>query len=134
MAIALRAAASAEGMLDETVAYVRQRKAFGRFLIDHQNTRFVLADLKTKLQVGWAHIDWALQRHLKRELTPEEASAAKLWHTELQWEVMDKCLQLFGGYGYMAEYPIARMYAASRVQKIYGGANEVLKDLVSRKL
>ena len=96
--------------------------------------RFVLADLKAKLQVGWAHLDWAIARHLKGELTNEEGAAAKLWHTELQWEVMDKCLQLHGGAGYMNEYPIARMWRAARVSRIYGGTNEIMKEVIGRKL
>ncbi|MFM6853113.1 MAG: acyl-CoA dehydrogenase family protein, partial [Sphingopyxis sp.] len=85
-------------------------------------------------QVGWAHLDWALARHLKRELTPEEGAAAKLWHTDLQWEVMDKCLQLHGGAGYMNEYPIARAWRAARVTRIFGGTNEIMKELIGRKL
>ncbi len=104
--------AGSQRAFDMTVEYTRDRKAFGKPILDFQNSRFVLADLKAKLQVGWAHLDWALARHLKKELTPEEGAAAKLWHTDLQWEVMDKCLQLFGGAGYMNEYPIARMWRA----------------------
>src|SRR3546814_2004283 len=97
-------------------------------ILDFQNSRFVLADLKAKLQVGWAHLDWALARHMKKELTPEEGAAAKLWHTDLQWEVMDKCLQLFGGSGYMNEYPIARAWRAARVK--IGRATSELQSLM----
>ena len=79
-------------------------------------------------------LDWALARHLKKELTPEEGAGAKLWHTELQWEVMDKCLQLHGGAGYMNEYPIARAWRAARVTRIFGGTNEIMKELIGRKL
>ena len=89
---------------------------------------------KSKLQVGWAHLDWALARHLKKELTAEEGAAAKLWHTELQWEVMDKCLQLHGGAGYMNEYAIARAWRAARVTRIFGGTNEIMKELIGRGL
>ncbi len=134
LSIAVSAQASAQKAYDETVAFVRERKAFGKPVIDFQNTRFTLADLKSKLQVGWAHLDWALARHLKKELTAEEGAAAKLWHTELQWEVMDKCLQLHGGAGYMNEYPIAKMWRGARVTRIFGGTNEIMKELIGRKL
>jgi acyl-CoA dehydrogenase len=134
LSIAVSAMASTQKAYDETVAFVRDRKAFGKPVIDFQNTRFTLADIKSKLQVGWAHLDWALSRHLKKELTAEEGAAAKLWHTELQWEVVDKCLQLHGGAGYMNEYPIARMWRAARVTRIFGGTNEIMKELIGRKL
>jgi long-chain-acyl-CoA dehydrogenase len=134
LSIAVGTQASAQRAFDDTVAFTKDRKAFGKTVFDFQNTRFVLADLKAKLQVGWAHIDWALARHLRRELTPEEGAAAKLWHTELQWEVMDKCLQLHGGAGYMNEYPIARAWRGARVSRIYGGTSEIMKELIGRKL
>jgi long-chain-acyl-CoA dehydrogenase len=134
LAIAVGTHASAQRAFDDTVAFTKDRKAFAGMVFDFQNTRFVLADLKSKLQVGWAHLDWAITRHLKGELTNEEGAAAKLWHTELQWEVMDKCLQLHGGAGYMNEYPIARMWRAARVSRIYGGTNEIMKELIGRKL
>ena len=134
LSIAVSAQASSQKAFDETVAFVKDRKAFGQAIIDFQNTRFVLADLKTKLQVGWAHLDWALARHIKRELTAEEASAAKLWHTELQGEIMDKCLQLHGGAGYMNEYAIARQWRSARVTRIFGGTSEIMKELIGRKL
>jgi acyl-CoA dehydrogenase len=134
LSIAVSAQASAQRAFDMTVDYTRERKAFGKPILDFQNSRFVLADLKAKLQVGWAHLDWALTRHMKCELTPEEGAAAKLWHTDLQWEVMDKCLQLFGGAGYMNEYPIARAWRAARVTRIFGGTNEIMKELIGRKL
>jgi long-chain-acyl-CoA dehydrogenase len=134
LSIAIGAQASAQRAYDETVAFVRDRKAFGKPVIDFQNTRFTLADIKSKLQVGWAHLDWAIARHLKKELTAEEGAAAKLWHTEFQWEVMDKCLQLHGGAGYMNEYPIAKMWRGARVTRIFGGTNEIMKELIGRKL
>jgi acyl-CoA dehydrogenase len=134
LSIAISAHAAAQRAFDQTVAFVKERKAFGQAVMDFQNTRFLLADLKTKLQVGWAHIDWALARHLKRELTPEEASSAKLWHTELQGEVVDKCLQLHGGAGYMNEYPIAKQWRSARVTRIFGGTSEIMKELIGRKL
>jgi long-chain-acyl-CoA dehydrogenase len=134
LSIAVGAQASAQRAFDDTVTFVKDRKAFGKTVFDFQNTRFTLADLKSKLQVGWAHLDWALARHLRRELTAEEGAAAKLWHTELQWEIMDKCLQLHGGAGYMNEYPIARAWRGARVSRIYGGTNEIMKELIGRRL
>ena len=134
LSIAVSAQAAAQKAFDDTVAFTRDRKAFGKPVLDFQNTRVTLADLKTKLQVGWAHLDWCLNRHRDGELTPEEGAAAKLWHTELQWEVMDKCLQLHGGAGYMNEYPIARAWRAARVTRIFGGTNEIMKELIGRKL
>ena len=134
LSIAVSAMASTQKAFDETVAFCRERIVFGKPLLDFQNTRFVLADLKSKLQVGWAHLDWALNRHYKKELTAEEGAAAKLWHTDLQWEVVDACLQLHGGAGYMNEYPIARMWRAARVTRIFGGTNEIMKELIGRGL
>ena len=134
LSIAVSVQASAQKAFDETVAFTKDRKAFAGMVFDFQNTRFVLADIKTKLQVGWAHLDWAIARHLKGELTNEEGAAAKLWHTELQWEVMDKCLQLHGGAGYMNEYPIARSWRAARVTRIFGGTSEIMKEVIGRSL
>ena len=114
LSIAVSVQAAAQKAFDETVAFTKDRKAFKGTVFDFQNTKFVLADLKTKLQVGWAHLDWCIKRHLAGELTNEEGAAAKLWHTDLQWEVMDKCLQLHGGAGYMNEYPIARAWRAAQ--------------------
>ncbi|PAX08669.1 acyl-CoA dehydrogenase family protein [Sphingomonas lenta] len=134
LSIAVSCQASAQKAFDETVAFTKDRKAFAGVVFDFQNTRFVLADLKTKLQVGWAHLDWAIKRHLEGKLTNEEGAAAKLFHTELQWEVMDKCLQLHGGAGYMNEYPIARSWRAARVTRIFGGTNEIMKEVIGRSL
>ena len=134
LSIAVGAQAGAQRAFDEAVKFTKDRKAFGRTVFEFQNTKFVLADLAAKLQVGWAHLDWAIQRHLKGELTTDEASAAKLWHTELQWECCDKSLQLHGGAGYMNEYPIARLWRDARVQRIYGGTNEIMKEVVSRAI
>ena len=134
LSIAVSTMASSQKAFDETVAFTKDRKAFSGVVFDFQNTRFVLADLKAKLQVGWAHLDWCIKRHLAGELTNEEGAAAKLWHTDLQWEVMDKCLQLHGGAGYMNEYPIARAWRGARVSRIYGGTNEIMKEVISRKL
>ena len=134
LSIAVSVQAAAQKAFDETVAFTKDRRAFKGTVFDFQNTKFVLADLKTKLQVGWAHLDWCIKRHLAGELTNEEGAAAKLFHTELEWEVMDKCLQLHGGAGYMNEYPIARAWRAARVSRIYGGTNEIMKEVIARKL
>ncbi len=134
LSIAVSVQASAQKAFDDTVAFVKDRKAFKGVVFDFQNTKFVLADLKAKLQVGWAHLDWAIARHLKGELTNEEGAAAKLWHTDLQWEVMDKCLQLHGGAGYMNEYAIARLWRDARVTRIFGGTNEIMKEVISRSI
>jgi alkylation response protein AidB-like acyl-CoA dehydrogenase len=134
LSIAVGAQAAAQRAFDETVKFTKDRKAFGKTVFDFQNTRFTLADFATKLQVGWAHIDWCLARHLKKELTAAEGSAAKLWHTEMQWEITDAALQLHGGAGYMNEYPIARMWRDARVQRIYGGTSEIMREVVGRSI
>ncbi|MBK6411606.1 acyl-CoA dehydrogenase family protein [Sphingopyxis sp.] len=134
LSVSIGVQANAQRAFDITVDYVKQRKAFGKTVFDLQNTRFALADLRTKLQVGWAHIDWALSRHLQGKLTSAEASAAKLWHTETQWEVMDACLQLHGGHGYMNEMPIARMWRDARVTRIYGGTSEIMREIIGRSI
>jgi len=132
--IALAGQAVAQRAFDEAVKFTKERKAFGKTVFDFQNTKFTLADLATKLQVGWAHLDWALKRHVEGKLTAAEASAAKLWHTELQWDACDVSLQLHGGAGYMNEYPIARLWRDARVQRIYGGTSEIMKEVVSRAI
>ena len=134
LGIAIGAQASAQRAFDEAVRFTKERKAFGRTVFEFQNTRFTLADLAAKLQVGWAHLDWALARHMKGELTADEASAAKLWHTEIQWEVCDAALQLHGGAGYMNEYLVARLWRDARVTRIFGGTNEIMKEVVARAI
>ena len=134
LSIACSAQASAQRAYDEAVKFTKDRKAFGKTVFEFQNTRFTLADLATKLQVGWAHLDWAIRRHLAGELNAAEASAAKLWHTELQFEVCDASLQLHGGAGYMNEYLIARLWRGARVTRIFGGTNEIMKEVVSRSI
>jgi alkylation response protein AidB-like acyl-CoA dehydrogenase len=134
LSIAIAAHAAAQRAFDEAVAFTRERKAFGKTVFEFQNTKFTLADLATKLQVGWAHLDWTITRHIAGELTTAEASAAKLWHTELQGEVCDAALQLHGGAGYMNEYLIARLWRDARVTRIFGGTNEIMKEVVSRSL
>ena len=134
LSIAVLAQASAQRALDEAVKFTKDRSACGAKVFDFQNTRFELAALAAKLQVGWAHLDWALLRHVKGELTAAEASAAKLWHSELQGEVCDRALQLHGGAGYMNEYPIARLWRDARVSRIYGGTSEIMKEVIARSL
>lgn len=134
LSIAIGAQAAAQTAFEETLAFTKDRVAFGKKVFDFQNTRFTLADLAAKLQVGWAHLDWALLRHVAGELTGDEAAAAKLWHTEMQWQVVDAGLQFHGGAGYMNEYPISRMWRDARVQRIYGGTSEIMKEVIGRSL
>lgn len=134
LSIATIAMAAAQKAFDTTVAYVKERIVFGKPLIEFQNTQFKLAELKTHLQVGWAHLDQCIAKHLKGELTSDEAAVAKLFNTELQCRVVDECLQLHGGWGYMAETPIARMYTDARVRRIAGGSSEIMKMLIARTL
>jgi acyl-CoA dehydrogenase len=134
MLISVPAVAVMERALALTVDYTKQRKAFDQTLFDFQNTRFMLADVATTAHIARTYVNDCIQRLLDGELDDDAAYMAKYWCTEQQCRVVDICLQLFGGYGYMMEYPIARLYADSRVQRIYGGANEVMKDLISRKL
>lgn len=134
LSIATIAMAAAQKAFDTTVAYVKERQVFGQPLIEFQNTQFKLAELKTHLTVGWAHLDHCIARHLKGELTSDEAAIAKLFNTELQCRVVDECLQLHGGWGYMAETPISRMYVDARVRRIAGGSSEIMKVLIARTL
>jgi acyl-CoA dehydrogenase len=134
LSIAVQSQAAAQRAFDEAVKFTSDRKAFGKRIVDFQNTRFTLADLKARLQVGWAHLDWAIARHVAGKLTPAEASAAKLWHSEMQWDACDTALQLHGGAGYMNEYPIARLWRDARVARIYGGTSEIMKELIGRSI
>jgi acyl-CoA dehydrogenase len=120
--------------LAETVAYTKSREAFGGTLFDLQNTRFVLAECATLVRVARTFVDDCILKHLHGELDNKTASMAKYWTTDTQGQVVDKCQQLFGGYGSMWEYPITRMAADGRVQRIYGGANELIKELIARSL
>lgn len=132
--IAVTSTAAAQKAFDITRDYVRERKAFGQAIADYQNTRYRLAELKTELTVGWAFVDQCIARHLKGELSTFEASMAKLWCSEMQGRVVDAGVQLHGGYGFMREYEICRLYADARVQRIYGGTSEIMKELISRNL
>jgi acyl-CoA dehydrogenase len=132
--IAVTAVAAMETAVEQTLGYVKQRQAFGQSLFDFQNTRFTLAECATTAHVSRVFADSCIQRHLDGGLDATTAAMAKWWLTEQQVAVVDRCVQLHGGYGYMREYLIARMYADARVQKIYGGTNEIMKDLVARSL
>ena len=132
--IAIGAVASCEAALDWTVAYTRDRKAFGKPIAEFQNTRFKLAELKTDVTAARAFLDRCLELHLEGGLDATIGAMIKLWTTELQGRVLDQCVQLHGGYGYMWEFPIARAWADSRVQRIYGGTSEIMKEVISRSL
>jgi alkylation response protein AidB-like acyl-CoA dehydrogenase len=134
LSIAASAVAAAEAALSWTLEYVRQRTAFGQPVGSFQNSRFTLAELHGEVEIGRVFVDRCAQALNEGELTPEQAATAKWWATDLQGRVVDRCLQLFGGYGYMLEYPIARAFADARVTRIYGGANEIMKEIVGRSL
>jgi acyl-CoA dehydrogenase len=132
--IAVLAVAAIELAVELTTQYVKERQAFGKPLIEFQNTRFKLAECKTTAHIARVFIDDCIARVINGTMDAATASMAKYWTTEMQCQVVDECLQLFGGYGYMKEYPIAKLYADSRVQKIYGGTNEIMKELIARSL
>lgn len=132
--IGTTAIAMAERALALTIDYVKERKAFGQPILSFQNTQFKLAELKTEITIGRVFYNGCVKRHIEGGLDPATASMAKYWLSDLQGRVMDECLQLHGGYGYMNEYPIARMWRDARVQRIYGGTNEIMKLLIARSL
>ena len=132
--LALGAVAHASGALKHTLDYVKSRKAFGQELSRFQHIRFELAELATKIQVTQSFIDDLIPRHMQGEELTREVSMAKYWASDVEFEVCDRCLQLFGGYGYMSEYPISRYFLDARVQRIYGGTNEIMKELIARQL
>ncbi len=132
--IAVTAAARLERLLEQTLEYVKDRKAFGQTVWDFQNTRFKLADVKAKAVAMRTLVDHYLAEHMRRKLTAEEAALAKLHTTETLWQCLDDMVQLHGGYGYMLEIPIARAFVDLRITRIYGGSNEVMRDLIARKL
>ncbi len=134
LGIAVNAVAQMEGALQLTLDYVRERKAFGKRVGDFQNTQYKLAEIHTKIEVARTYVDRCIELHMQKKLDIQSAAAAKYWVTDLQFEVADECVQLFGGYGYMWEYPIARMWADCRVQRIYGGTNEIMKGIIARTL
>jgi len=132
--IAIGAVAASQAAIDWTVAYVKERKVFGQPVASFQNTRFTLAELQTEVQVARVFVDKCTELLLTNTLDTATASMAKYWCSDLQCKVMDECVQLFGGYGYMWEYPITRAYADARVQRIYGGTNEIMKEVITRAM
>lgn len=134
LSIGVAGAAAAEAALKWTLEYTKSREAFGERIIDFQNSRFALADVATTVDALWAYIDRALLAYKDGRLSAEEAAKVKFWATEREWEVVDTCVQLHGGYGYITEYPIARAFLEARVHRIYGGSNEIMREIVGRHL
>ncbi|MEJ1089504.1 acyl-CoA dehydrogenase family protein [Microbacterium sp. Mu-80] len=134
LSIGVAAAAAAQAATDWTIAYTKEREAFGERIADFQNTRFQLADMVTTTEVMWAYVDRALHAYKAGKLSAEDAAKVKYWATEREWEVLDTGVQLHGGYGYIMEYPIARAFTDARVHRIYGGTNEIMRDLVGRQI
>ncbi|HZE48705.1 MAG TPA: acyl-CoA dehydrogenase family protein, partial [Jatrophihabitantaceae bacterium] len=134
MGIAVGGLASAERAFEITLAYAKERTAFGQPIGSFQANRFALAEMHTKLQVARSYLDQCIASVAAGELSAEDAAGAKWWITELQWDITDRCMQLFGGYGYINEYEIAAIWRDARVQRLYGGTTEIMKDLVGRKL
>jgi acyl-CoA dehydrogenase len=134
LTVAVSAVAATEQAMAITTRYVKERAAFGKTLIEFQNTRFKLAECKTEAHIGRVFLDSCIERLIAGQLDTATAAMAKYWLTDKQCQIIDECVQLHGGYGYMAEYPIARMWADSRVQRIYAGTNEIMKELIARSL
>jgi alkylation response protein AidB-like acyl-CoA dehydrogenase len=134
LSIAVTAVASAERALALTLEYSTTRQAFGRPIGSFQASRFALAGLTSEVRAARAYVDRCVEAHVAGELDAAEAAGAKWWTTELEFRVIDRCVQLHGGYGYMEEYPIARMWRDSRVQRIYGGTSEIMLEIVGRSL
>ena len=134
MSIAVSALAAIETVLDYTIEYCKERKAFGQPIGNFQNSRFKLAEMKTEAEIGRIYIDDCIKKLNEKKLTPEQGAMAKWWASDLQVRVADQCLQLHGGYGYILEYPIARAFADARIQPIWGGTNEIMKEIIGRSL
>jgi len=134
MSIAVHAQAMARGALVEAVDYAHERRAFGQTIAEFQATRFALAQTYAEVEVSQAYLDQCLTQLVAEKLTPEDAAIAKLWATEMQGKVVDQCLQLFGGYGFMREYGVARRFVDARVSRIYGGTSEIMKEIVGKAL
>jgi alkylation response protein AidB-like acyl-CoA dehydrogenase len=134
MQLAISGVAAAQAAIDWTVDYVKERKVFGQAVSTYQNTRYTLAELQTQVQIARVFVDKCIEELMPGKLDVATASMAKYWCSDLQCTVMDECVQLFGGYGYMWEYPITRAYADARPQRIYGGTNEIMKELISRSM
>jgi len=134
LGIASQAVAAAEGAFDITVAYVLERKAFGQTIASFQNTRFTLAEVKTEIAINRAFYEKCIEAYIRDELTAADAAMLKYASTEMQCKTIDECLQLFGGYGYTTEYPISRFYTDARIQRIYGGTSEIMRELIARSI
>jgi alkylation response protein AidB-like acyl-CoA dehydrogenase len=134
ISLAVMAAAAMESVLEETISYVKERKAFGKPIGSFQNSRFLLAELSTEATAVRIMVDEFIKLHLDDKLTAEQAAMAKWWTTEAQVRLVDRCLQLHGGYGYMREYGVAKAFLDARVQTIYGGTTEIMKEIVGRSL
>lgn len=132
--IGIGAVSGAEFCFNEAVSYTKERKAFGRPIANFQDVRFKLADMKTKISVGRAYVDQCMEQLLKGELTPADAAIAKMWCSDMACEVADQAVQMHGGYGYMSEYPVSKAFVDMRAHRIYGGANEIMKELVARSI
>jgi alkylation response protein AidB-like acyl-CoA dehydrogenase len=132
LTIAIASAASAGRAVDLAVAYVRERQAFGKPISSFQNTRFALAGARTEVEMLGTFVRSCLREHVEGRLTPDRAAMAKLAATEIQGRVTDQCLQMFGGYGFMTEYPIARAFVDARVQRIYGGTSEIMREIIGK--
>jgi alkylation response protein AidB-like acyl-CoA dehydrogenase len=132
--IAISAAASAQSIIEQTIKYVQERKVFGTTVASFQNTRFTLAEMQTEVQIAQVFVDKCTEMLMTGKLDTATASMAKYWCSDLQCKVIDECLQLHGGYGYMWEYPVARAWADARVQRIYGGTNEIMKEVITRSM
>jgi acyl-CoA dehydrogenase len=132
--VAIIAVANAESILEQTITYVKERNAFGKTVATFQNTQFKLAELETQVCAARVFLDRSLELHVEQKVDSVMAAKAKLLTTDLQCKVIDECLQLHGGYGFMWEYPVARAFADSRVQRIYAGTNEVMKLIIGRDL
>ena len=132
LACAVVCMAGAQASLDQTLEYVKEREAFGRPIGSFQNSRFKMAEMKTEITIGNAFVDGLVMKHLKGEVTVEEACMAKYWTSDLLNRVADECVQLHGGYGYMDEYPVCRTYVDARIQRIYAGTNEIMKEVIGR--
>ncbi|MDI1445923.1 acyl-CoA dehydrogenase family protein [Polyangium sp. 6x1] len=134
LVVAIGCQAGAERILEDTVAYCKERKAFGKPISKFQNTQFKLAECATKVEVGRAFLDRLIAEHIAGKYLVKECSMSKLWQTEMLGEVVDECLQFFGGYGYMLEYPVTRAYMDARVQRIFAGTNEIMKVIIAKQM
>ena len=134
LVVAVTAVALMEAALEWTLAYTRERKVFGKPIAEFQNSRFKLAEVKTEITIARVFLNDCIEKYMNGSLDVTTAAMAKYWLTELEGRVLDTCLQMFGGYGYMWEFPIARAYADARVHRIFAGANEIMKELIARSL